>query len=211
MRTKNILDGFSDFKWSDLDMTEQEFEDFKSKYLDIRDSISAGDGQGEKISILEDLDFELELIHKDEINVAYILKLLAKYTEDTTPEEKAKQRQNITNILNSDPHLRSKRELIEEFINTTLEGIDADDIEEEYDKFVEVEKKKALDKLIEDEKLHRDMVISVIDTYLYDGRKPLNDDIAKTLQVKPKLLERRTVIPRVLGNIVDFVEKFYDR
>jgi len=211
MRTKNILDGFSDFKWFDLDMSEQEFEDFKSKYLDIRDSIGDGAGQGEKVSVLDDLDFELELIHKDEINVAYILRLLAKYTEATTPEEKAKQRANITNILNSNPQLRSKRELIEQFIDTTLEGIDADDIEEEYDKFVEIEKEKALDKLVEDEKLKRIELTNVIDTYLYDGRKPLNDDIAKTLEVKPKLLERKKVIPRILDEIVGFVEKFYDR
>jgi len=211
MRTKNILDGFSDFKWSDLDMSEQEFEDFKSKYLDIRDSIGDGTGQGDKVSVLDDLDFELELIHKDEINVAYILRLLAKYTEATTPEEKAKQRANITNILNSNPQLRSKRELIEQFIDTTLEGIDPDDIEEEYDKFVEVEKEKALDKLVESEKLKRIELTNVIDTYLYDGRKPLNDDVAKTLEVKPKLLERKKVIPRILDEIVGFVEKFYDR
>jgi type I restriction enzyme R subunit len=211
MRTKNILDSFSDFKWSDLDMSEQEFEDFKSKYLDIRDSIRGSKGAGEKVSILDDLDFELELIHKDEINVAYILKLLAKYLETTTPEEKAKQRENINNILNANPQLRSKRELIEAFIDTTLEGIDSDDIEEEYDKFVEVEKKRAFDKLVEDEKLHKVLLTNVIDTYLYDGRKPLNDDIAKTLQVKPKLLERKRVIPRILDEIVGFVEKFYDR
>ena len=211
LRTKNILDGFSDFKWSDLDMSEQEYEDFKSKYLDIRDGIIPPDGQGEKVSVLDDLDFELELIHKDEINVAYILRLLAKYTEASTPEEKAKQRANITNILNSNPQLRSKRELIEQFIDTTLDGIDADDIDEEYDKFVEVEKEKALDKLVETEKLKRLELTNVIDTYLYDGRKPLNDDIAQTLEVKPKLLERKKVIPRVLDSIVGFVEKFYDR
>ena len=211
LRTKNILEGFSDFKWSDLSISEQEFEDYKSKYLDIKDSIGSGVGDTEKVSILDDVDFELELIHKDEINVAYILSLLAKYTEASTPEEKAKQRANITNILNSNPQLRSKRELIEEFIDTTLDGINADDIDEEYDKFVEVEKEKALDKLVETEKLKRLELTTLIDTYLYDGRKPLNDDIAKTLEIKPKLLERKKVIPRVLDSIVGFVEKFYDR
>ena len=211
MRTKNILDGFSDFKWSDLDMSEQEFEDFKSKYLDIRDSIGVGDGQGEKVSVLDDLDFELELIHKDEINVAYILRLLAKYTETATTEEKAKQRANITNILNSNPQLRSKRELIEQFIDTTLAGIDPDNIEQEYDKFVEIEKKNALNELVKAKKLKKLELINVIDTYLYDGRKPLNDDIAKTLQVQPQLLERKKIIPKILDEIIGFVEKFYDR
>lgn len=212
LKTKNVLDGFSDFKWSDLNMSEQEFEDYKSKYLDIRDSaIASGDGKGEKVSILEDLDFDLELIHKDEINVVYILRLLAKFTEASTPEEKAKQRANITNILNSNPQLRSKRELIEEFIDTTLDGINPDDIEDEYDKFIDTEKDKALNELIEKENLHRDELTNVIDTYLYDGRKPLGDDIVKTLQVKPKLLERKAIIPRILDAIESFVEKFYNR
>ena len=205
IRTKNILEGFSDFKWSDLNMSEQQFFDFLSKYLDLKPSPEIGN----KVSILQDVDFELELIHKDEINVAYILRLLAKYIEASSPEEKAKQRANITNILNSNPQLRSKRELIEAFIDTTLEGIDPDDIEEEYDKFVEIEKEKAFNELIEKENLHGSELARVIETYLYDGRKPLNDDIAKTLQVKPKLLERRTIIPRVLHAIENFVDKFY--
>ncbi len=205
IRTKNILEGFSDFKWSDLNMSEQQFFDFLSKYLDLKPPIDIGN----KVSILQDVDFELELIHKDEINVAYILRLLAKYIETNSPEEKAKQRVNITNILNSNPQLRSKRELIEAFIDTTLEGIDPDDIEEEYDKFVEIEKEKAFNELIQKENLYGSELTKVIETYLYDGRKPLSDDIAKTLQVKPKLLERRTIIPRVLNAIENFVDKFY--
>jgi type I restriction enzyme R subunit len=210
LRTKNILDGFSDFKWLDLEIDQQEFEDFKSKYLDIRDSIARTAQEGEKVSVLNDLDFELELIHKDEINLAYILRLLARYSEAKTPEEKEKQRANITNILNSNPQLRSKRELIEKFIDTTLEGIDTDSIEDEYEKFVDVEKEKALDALIQKENLKKDELTNVIDTYLYDGRKPLNDDIVETLKVKPKLLERKRVIPRIIDDILEFVEKFYD-
>lgn len=67
------------------------------------------------------------------------------------------------------------------------------------------------DTILNKEKLHRVELTNVIDTYLYDGRKPLTDDIAKTLQVKPKLLERKKVIPRILDEIVSFVEKFYDK
>jgi len=72
MRIKNILASFSDFKWEDLEMTEQQFEDYKSKYLDLYDKVKRGH-EKEKVSILEDVDFELELIHRDEINVSYII------------------------------------------------------------------------------------------------------------------------------------------
>jgi type I restriction enzyme R subunit len=80
MRNKNILDGFSAFKREDLSLNEQTFEDYKSKYLDLYES-SRTAGEKEKVSILDDVDFELELIQKDEINVSYILKLLAKFKD----------------------------------------------------------------------------------------------------------------------------------
>jgi len=75
MRIKNILAAFSDFKWEDVKMSEQLFEDYKSKYLDLYDKVKSNN-QKEKVSILDDVDFELELIHREEINVYYIIQLL---------------------------------------------------------------------------------------------------------------------------------------
>jgi type I restriction enzyme R subunit len=210
MRIKNILEGFSDFKWSDLSMSEQMFEDYKSKYLDMYEKIKSERNQGsEKVSILEDVDFELELIHKDEINVAYILKLLAKY-KDSSEDEKQRQKDNISNILTNNPQLRSKKELIEKFINENLHALDEDDIEDEFDKFWEEEKDQAYKELCSDENLDCKEVRKVVDKYIYEQRVPLKDEIVKTLKVKPKLLERKKVVPRVLDKIIGFVEKFYD-
>ncbi len=210
IRVKNILDGFSDFKWSDLKMQNQEFEDYKSKYLDMYEEIggNAGDRK-EKVSILEDVDFELELIHKDEINVSYILKLLAIY-KNADEKEKQKQKENINNIINGNASLRSKRELIEKFINENLMQISDDNsIDDEFDEFLDVEKTTAFKKLCEEENLNCEEVQKVVDTYLYDERKPLTSDIAKTLNFKPKLLERKKIVPRVLEKIVKFVDKFF--
>lgn len=189
MRLLNILKGFSDFKWSDLSMSEQMFEDYKSKYLDLYEKIKT-DKTSEKVSILEDVDFEFELIAKDEINVSYILKLLARYKELKESDKEA-FRDNIINILSSNPQLRSKRELIEKFINENLANIDVGNIEEEFEKFWDDERVKEFDKICKEENLIKDEVKNVIDTYLYDERVPLSDDIVKTLQIKPKLLERK--------------------
>lgn len=210
MRLKNILEGFSDFKWSDLSMSEQMFEDYKSKYLDMYEKIKSERTQGsEKVSILEDVDFELELIHKDEINVAYILKLLAKY-KDSTEDEKQRQKDNISNILTNNPQLRSKKELIEKFINENLYAINEDDIEDEFDKFWEKQKDQAYKELCSEENLDCKEVRKVVDKYIYEQRVPLKDEIVNTLKIKPKLLERQKIIPRVLNKIITFVEKFYD-
>lgn len=215
LKLKNILEGFTDFKWSDLSMNEQEFEDYKSKYLDLYEQIknTIGKREGtEKVSILEDVDFELELIHKDEINVTYILKLLSAYKETEDEDVRTKQKENITNILNNNPQLRSKRELIERFINDNLLKIENnDDIEQEFEKFWDEEKEKAFNELCIEENLDNIELKKVIDTYLYDERIPLANDVAKTLKEKPKFLERKKIIPRVLDKIVGFVEKFYEK
>ncbi len=212
MRLKNILDSFSDFKWADVSMSEQQFEDYKSKYLDMYEEIKGGQGkgEGEKVSILDDVDFELELIHKDEINVAYILQLLGRY-KDADEKDKEAHKNNIMGIINGQAHLRSKKELIEKFINENMLHIsDSDDIENEFEKFWEDEKEMAYDKLCSEENLDCEKVKQVIDTYVYEERKPLKDDVAKTLKVKPKLLERKKIVPRVLEKIVKFVDTFYD-
>ena len=54
-------------------------------------------------------------------------------------------------------------------------------------------------------------VKQVIDTYIYDERKPLGSDIAGTLKTKPKLLERKKIVSRVLEKIVNFVDKFFEK
>ena len=209
MRVKNVIAGFSDFKWSDVEMNEQEFNNYLSKYLDMKPTKDDGI---EKVSILEDVDFELELIHKDEINVTYIIQLLAQYADTEDDTVKSKQKENISNLLNNNPQLRSKRELIERFINENLANIkNSDDIEQEFEKFWDAEKEKAFNELCEEENLQSDKVKQVIDTYIYDERKPLANDIAQTLKVKPKLLERKKIVPRVLERIVDFVDKFFER
>ncbi len=209
MRLKNILAGFSDFGFDDLEMSAQEFEDYKSKYLDLYDSIKSNK-ESEKVSILEDVDFELELIQVDEINVNYILMLLAKL-KDAKEEDKKGQREHISNIINGDASLRSKRELIEKFINENLMNIDDSElVAEEFEKFWEVEREKGFEELCREENLKKDEVEKVIGNYIYDERSPLKKDIENTLQVRPKLLERRKVIPRVTHKILDYVGKFMD-
>ncbi len=212
MRVKNAISGFSDFKWVDVAMQNQEFEDYKSKYLDLYEEIGKHKGEGsQKVSILNDVDFELELIHKDEINVTYILQLLAKYKETEDEQAQQKQKENIENMLNNNPQLRSKKELIEKFINENLLQIkNSEDIEEEFEKFWDKQKEKAFHELCEEENLQSDKVKKLIDTYLYDQRVPLANDIAKTLKTKPKLLERKKIVPRVLERIVGFVDKFFE-
>ena len=208
MRIKNVLTSFSDFKWSDLSMTEQQFEDYKSKYLDLHDKVKS-DHAKEKVSILEDVDFELELIHRDEINVAYIIRLLIKLKANQKKDADQIEKE-IVNLLNTEMQLRSKKELIEKFIRENLPIIlDTDDIPQEFEKYWTVEQEKAFVKLVDEEKLSKERTQSLIENYLYSEQEPMRDEILDLLiDEKPTLLQRKTIGERILKKIMGFVETF---
>jgi type I restriction enzyme R subunit len=208
IRIKNILAAFADFKWEDLAMNEQLFEDYKSKYLDLYDKVKS-DHQKEKVSILEDVDFELELIHRDEINVAYIIQLLIKL-KSKVQKDVSQAEKEIFNLLNTEAHLRSKRELIEKFIQENLPVLeDEEDIPEAFDKFWNEEQQNAFNKLVKEENLSPDKTQSLIEDYLYAEREPLRDEILELLEgEKPSVLERKKTGDRILSKILGFVETF---
>lgn len=207
MRVMNILTTFADFSFENLDIDEQTYNDYRSKYLDLYDKVKQ-DNSKEKVSILEDVDFELELIHRDEINVLYILKLLAKL-KFGTPDEQANLRKSILDMLTGEIQLRSKKELIEKFINENLPLIEeAEEIPAAFDSFVEAEKQKALADLCEQEGLIPEKLNAIIGNYLFTERKPLRDDVFDILIEKPKLLERKTVLERVIDKVLRFIDTY---
>ncbi|MDP1814109.1 MAG: type I restriction endonuclease subunit R [Leadbetterella sp.] len=210
MRIRNIMASFADFDWADLQMEEQLFENYKSKYLDLYDKVKTNTGK-EKISILEDVDFELELIHRDEINVTYIIQLLLKLKEKGKTDSAALEKE-ILNLLNTETTLRSKKELIEKFIQENLPNIsDTNDIPQEFDRFWSEEQINAFNTLIKEENLSSEKTEKLIESYLFAEREPLRDDIIDLIQgEKPTILERKKLGDRILNKIVSFVETFID-
>ena len=208
MRIKNILTAFADFKWEDLAMNEQLFEDYKSKYLDLYDKVKS-DHQKEKVSILEDVDFELELIHRDEINVNYIIQLLIKLKSKVQADVSQTEKE-IFNLLNNEAHLRSKRELIERFIKENLPVIeDTDDIPQEFEKFWSAEQQKAFNQLVKEESLSPEKTEKIIEDYLFAEREPMRDEILELIEGdKPTILERKKIGDRILSKILSFVDTF---
>ncbi|RYE27147.1 MAG: type I restriction endonuclease subunit R [Sphingobacteriaceae bacterium] len=208
MRIKNILTAFADFDMDSVEMPEQLFEDYKSKYLDLYDKAKSND-QKEKVSILEDVDFELELIHRDEINVSYIIQLLIKLKANTKKDTSQVEKE-IFNLLNTEAPLRSKRELIEKFIQENLPVLqNTDDIPEAFEKFWNKEQQVAFEQLVEEENLSADRTEKIIEDFLYAEKEPLRDEVLELLQGdKPSILLRKKTGDRILGKVVSFVEKF---
>ena len=208
MRIKNILNTFSDFKWEDLAMSEQLFEDYKSKYLDLWQKVKT-DQSIEKVSILEDVDFELELIHRDEINVNYIIQLLIKLKSDAK-KDNTKTEQEINNLLNTEVNLRSKRELIQKFIEKNLPNIqDTEDIPQAFEVYWNEEQQIAFKKLTEEENLSEERTQKLIENYLYAEREPLRDEVLDLIEgEKPSVLKRKKLGDKILKQIVEFVDTF---
>ncbi len=211
IRLLNVLKSFTEFSFNDLDLDEQTFEDYKSKYLDIYDRTRSDKEEG--VSIIDEVDFELELIHRDEINVAYILKLLAdlQSTEQDAPEEFEQKKKTILDLMNKEVQLRSKRELIEKFINDCMPTIAPDDeMDDVFDQFWSEQRRQAVLELCEREGLNEQAVYQMMDDFKFTGKEPLRETVFSALAKKPKLLERKTIFERVVSRFKEIIQTFED-
>lgn len=209
IRVKNVLDCFTQFDFSTLPLDEQTFADYRSKYLDLYDKVR-GEKEKEKVSILDDLDFEIELISRDKINVSYIINLLRNMA-DKPPADQAKTRKTIMDVLDTEAQLRSKKELIEHFIAEHFANLSpSGDVGEEFDSYWEAEKQKALEAMSTEEGLTREGLDKVVASYLFTEKTPMRDDVIGIMEKRPALRERRSVADRVIEKIKSFVETFID-
>jgi type I restriction enzyme R subunit len=193
---------FTEFNFDDLGIDEQTFEDFKSKYLDLYIMNTAN----EKTSVLDDIDFEIELIRRDDINVSYILTLLKEL--DYGSPSFAKDKKFILDTMERSHDLRSKMELIERFINENIPEIsNKETINSEFDDFVEREKTYAVNELIEDEELKENVAKDIISEYEFSG-KIRNDIIKESFTEKLGLMDRRSKVRMIRDKIVELVDKF---
>ena len=178
IRILNVLKSFSQFSFGHLDLDGQEFEDYKSKYLDLFDKARSEKEGGDRASIIQDIDFELELIQRDEINVAYILRLLAELkaeeqSEDETVRRDANnRRKSILDMLGSETQLRSKRELIERFIDEQMPKVaTSTDLEDSFSEFWKAERQKAFDAICTEEGLDQTSTKGLIEEYHFTGAR----------------------------------------
>ncbi len=208
-RIKNVLSVFAQFTWADLAIDTQTFDDFRSKYLDIHDQTRKQD-ESQAASIINDIDFELELIRHDKINVAYILQLL---NDANAASQQAADRQkrisDVLDIVSTEPSLRSKRDLIEKFIEQNMPQIGQHgDVEAAFRAYWDVEREDALSALCLSEGIGRAQLDHLIELYNFTGQTPQREDVAEALTVKPRILERRKIIDRIIDRMTTIVRTF---
>ena len=174
LKLKNILSAFDKFAGNEI-LSEREYQDYQSIYIDLYQERKPKDT--DKESINDDIIFEIELIKQVEINIDYILMKVAEYYKSNKKDKEILV--DIKKAINSSIELRSKKELIEGFIDRVNSSKNVTD---DFKKFVREEKEKDLEKVIEEEKLKPEETKKFIDNSLRDGTlKTTGTDIDKLL------------------------------
>ena len=147
LRMRNLLSSFDEFAGNEI-LSERDFQDYLGRYQDLRDEWQNRRPKGDKEDITDDIVFEIELIKQIEINIDYILMLVKKYHDSHCNDKEVLI--TIQKAVDASPELRSKKALIETFI----QGInDVSDVLLEWRTFVAEEKEKQLAAIIAEENL----------------------------------------------------------
>lgn len=210
LRVLNRLETFSNFDFEDLDISKDEFESFKSKYVDMYDTLVGSRGSdGTKTSIIDEVDFEIELLKKDSINVAYIVSLLKNL--DSNQASFAKDVEFILKTMESSPILRNKKELLERFIKENREILtfeSKEDVEDGLAEFLKKEKEKAIQDMIVEEELKAESVNNIIEKCEFTSRTADYEDVRNSFIKKPSILKLKPRIETIQHKIENILDKF---
>ena len=175
LRLKNILSTFDQFAGSEI-LAERHFQDYQSMYIDLYQKFRPKD-DGDKENINDDIEFEMELIRQVEINIDYILILVARYHDSNCTDKEILG--TIDRAIDSSIQLRSKKDLIEGFIDTINA---ATDVDRDWHTFVQQQKENDLTGIITEEKLKPDETRRFLANSFRDGAlKTTGTDIDKLM------------------------------
>ena len=175
LRLRNILTSFDDFEGNEI-LSERDFQDYQSIYIDLYQEYRKG-ADGDKETINDDIVFEIELVKQIEVNIDYILMLVAKYQQSNCKDKTILT--TIDKAINSSIELRSKKELIERFIEQVNVSTKVD---EDWRKFLHERKEADITAIIEEERLKPEETRRFIDNAFRDGMlKTTGTDIDKIM------------------------------
>ncbi|MDO8570933.1 MAG: type I restriction endonuclease subunit R [Candidatus Daviesbacteria bacterium] len=208
LRIKSSLETFADFSFGELGISEQEFYDYQSKYLDVYED-RKNNANGVE-SILDQIDFEIELTVRDVIDFDYIIQLIAGLKNISSEVVRKKKTEEILRLFDRDIQLRKKKDLIKKFIEENLPRIGkSDDVEKAFSEFWASERSESLKSIAKAENIPIEKFEHLIGEYLYTQKLPNGQDIVSLLPKVPRIRERQGIIDRIkdaIENIVDMFE-----
>ncbi len=178
LRMRNILTSFDEFKDKEL-ITERNLQDYLGKYQDLRDVWKRKYSATESTDIINDIVFEIELIKQIDIDIDYILNLVDKYYNTHCEDKEIIV--NIKKALYASPELRSKKVLIENFINN-INKDGTDDVQTQWSNYVSKERDEELNNIIESENLNKEYTLKFIKKAFENGElQTFGQDICEVM------------------------------
>ena len=193
------------FDKDQLLMTEQEHEDYKSKYKALHARIT---NDRTVVSVLNDVDFCIELMESDRINVAYIMNLIRNIHFDDAEQKDYDIRQIKEELSRTDnPQLLRKVEILQAFLDDVVVALNsADEIDAAYNDFENEEKRKEIAAFAETEDIDSKMLTDIISEYEFSGTLDVGN-IRDRIEKPMPLLKKRSLVNR----ITDFIRKHSEK
>lgn len=209
MRYNAQLQTFIEYDQDDTKLDKQHFANFASKYADLCRAIRKTTKK-EKVSVLDDVDFQLDLLHSDRINVGYILTLLQMAVNAETDEQRKKYEAQVHDLIGSDISLHDKQDLIQKFIEENMpKMINGQSVQVAFAQFWDAEKEQAYQHFCEQENLKPEVMKQVLDNYEFNKRLPRKEEMKELPNYKVKLFERDNVLSSLLIKTRQLIERFY--
>lgn len=205
LRMRNVLSTFDQFN-NDTLLEINELQDYQSHYIDIHDELRPTE-KGEKENINDDIVFEMELIKQVDINIDYILMLVAKYHDSNCQD--ATILVDIRKAIGGSIELRSKKDLIEDFIaqiNTST------DIQKDWREYIQKKKVEELESITKELKLKPEETKLFMENSFRDGAlRTTGTDIDKILPPVSRFGggNRSEVKKNVIQRLLDFFERYF--
>lgn len=201
------LETFTEFEFNEetVGISEQTYQDFKSKYFLIYDEVKRA--EGEKVSVLADLDFCIEIMHTDKINVGYIMNLIRQIDLTDTKQRDQDIKEIMAELDRADnEELRLKVDLLKTFLNKVIPTLSPEDsIDEAYYAFEEQSRQEEVKYFAEEVNLNEETIQEFVAEYQYAGilnHQEISDAVVD------KLLAKKRKVKKVKEFIVDHTNKY---
>lgn len=207
LRMRNILTSFDRFEQDDI-LSPRDLQNYQSEYLDLYQELRPSE-QGEKEDINDDLVFEIELVRQAEVNVDYILALVAKYHETNCKNKDILV--SIDKAVDASIELRSKKQLIHDFINLYSPQNNSE-IHNAWQHFINAERENELAKIIEDNNLNSAETKRLIANSFRDGvLKTTGTDVDRIMPAMSRFggSNRSDKKKSIIRRLADFFEKYF--
>ena len=214
LKAHNLLIAFDDFCPDDPDkrgevriIGEGERQDYLSWYNDLYDAFKRSQQHGERADIEDDIEFEIELVKQVQIDITYILELVAQYKASQCKDREVLLK--ISRSITSSPDLRNKKELIERFVDRMTPQ--AGEVHEEWDKYLAGEKKRQMDEIISGEKLKPEKTREFIDRCFKDGYVEENGTAVTEILPPMPLFGAGNRRQQTKQRVIEKIKQFFDR